>query len=322
MITFKEKSPQAKKTVAKASGWAALAVAAVYVILLAFGSLMFGADSLFYRSINLFSASTDYNVLLRAVSTVLFVLVVSYVLRLILSWISTWMSKGRAFMNLLCSVIQYAALVILFFMILKLCGVDTVTLLAGIGIVGLVVGLAAQPLIEDILAGLFIVFEGIFEVGDIIVFDEFRGEIKEIGVRTTQIIDWGGNIKVVNNSDLRTFVNMTAKLSVAVCEVQIEYDESLARVEKLIADNLPRIRENVPQIKCGPTYCGVSELGASGVSLMFIADCEEADKYKVQRALNREIKLLFDANHVNIPFQQVVVHEAKTAASAGDKKDD
>lgn len=98
----------------------------------------------------------------------------------------------------------------------------------------LIVGLGAQPLIEDIIAGLFIVFEELFDVGDIIVIDGFRGTVKEIGIRTTQIEDAGGDIKVVNNSDIRTLIDMTSQLSLAICEVDIEHGETLERVEVVI----------------------------------------------------------------------------------------
>lgn len=320
MITFKEKSPETKKLVSGICSWAAIGLAVIYFVLLAFGGLIFGKDSLLYRSINLFSGAGDYNVPLRIVSIIFFVLTVSLVLRLLLNWIATFMTKGKAFINLTVNIIRCVAVIVIIFMILKVCGVDTVTLLAGVGIIGLIVGLAAQPLIEDILAGLFIVFEGVFEVGDMIVYDEFRGEIKEIGVRTTQIIDWGGNIKVVNNSDLRAYVNLSSKLSVAVCEVDIEYGESIERVEKVINANLENIKKAVPAIVNGPTYCGVSSLGASGVTLMFIADCAETSKYSVQRALNREIKLMFDKNGINIPFTQIVLHQADDAAPADEGK--
>ena len=123
-------------------------------------------------------------------------------------------------------------------MILKTLGVDTTAILAGIGILGLIVGLGAQPLIADIIAGLFIVFENVFEVGDIIVVDGFRGTVDDIGIRTTKIEDVGGNIKVINNADIKTLVNMTQALSVANCEMSIEYGESLERVEAILAEAL------------------------------------------------------------------------------------
>ena len=90
---------------------------------------------------------------------------------------------------------------------LAILGVNTTAVLAGIGIVGLILGFGAQSLIEDIITGAFIIFEGQYVNGDIIILDDFRGTVRNIGVRTTTIEDAGGNLKVVNNSDIRNFQN-------------------------------------------------------------------------------------------------------------------
>lgn len=78
------------------------------------------------------------------------------------------------------------------------------------------------------------------------VIDGFRGTVKEIGIRTTQIEDAGGDIKVVNNSDIRTLIDMTSQLSLAICEVDIEHGESLERVEVVIKNNLKPSRRLYP----------------------------------------------------------------------------
>ena len=104
---------------------------------------------------------------------------------------------------------------------------------------------------------------------------------------------------------------MTSQLSLAICEVDIEHGESLERVEVVIKNNLEAIKAAIPDISEGPSYMGVSALGASGVRLRFTARCVESRKFRVERDLNRQIKLLFDRNNTNIPFTQVVLHEAQ-----------
>ena len=306
---FKEKDEKTKGIIKKIFTITAIVLAVAYIFLLIFGGLIFGKESTLYRSINIFSKAGDYIKWVRIISWAIFIFVVCLLVRLLLKWINTWLDKGKAFVNLLSSFIKYAAVIVFIFVMLNILGVDTTTLLAGVGILSLVIGLGAQPLIEDIISGLFIVFEGVFDVGDIIVYDDFRGEVKEIGVRTTRIVDCGGNIKIINNSDMRTFVNMTSQLSLAICDVQIEYGESLERVEAVIAKNIDRIKEDIPDIQDGPYYKGVSELGSSGVTLKFLAGCTENTRFQVQRDLNRQIKLIFDENNINIPFTQIVVHE-------------
>ena len=226
-------------------------------------------------------------------------------------------------LTILISVIKYVALIVWVFFLLSAFGVDTTVILAGIGIVSLIVGLAIQPLLSDIIAGLFIVFEDVFNIGDIIVADGFRGTVKEIGIRTTQLIDTGGNIKVVNNSKLQEIVNMTNQLSLAICDLSIEYGESLERVEAILKENLPAVKEAIPDIKEGPFYRGVSELGDSAVVIRFVANCGEGARYQVERDMNRQFKLIFDKNNINIPFPQIVLNqptEFKDATKAQKKE--
>ena len=281
----------------------------VYAVFMVFGNSIFGAMNGFWRSLNFFGTAGEFNAAIRIISYVIFYLGASWLVRLVLKLVATFLNKGKAIIDLISSLIKYAAVIALIFSILKTVGVDTTTILAGIGILGLVVGLGAQPLIADIIAGLFIVFEKLFDVGDIIVVDGFRGTVKEIGIRTTQIMDTGGNIKIINNADLKTIINMTNQLSLAVCDMSIEYGESLERVEAILNDNLAAVKAAIPDIKEGPFYKGVAELGDSAVVIRFVAKCEEGAKYQVERDLNRQFKLLFDKNNINIPFPQIVLNQ-------------
>lgn len=293
-------------------------IGGLYTLFAITGRWYMPADSVLFHSVDIF---TDYpadqvNVWLVSLSCFVEIWFVTYTVRMLLSALLPKIKKGGAIVNLLCSFIKYLAALVIVFMILSAWGVNTTALLAGIGILSLIVGLGAQPLIEDIIAGLFIVFEKTFDVGDIIVVDGFRGVVKEIGIRTTKIEDAGGDVKVMNNSDLRTIINMTNELSLAICDVDIEYSESLERVETVIKDNLSQIRRNVPAIQDGPHYMGVQELGTSGVKIRLVAECHESTLFQTERDLNRQIKLVFDKNGINIPFTQVVVHEAKKTRSA------
>lgn len=288
---------------------AAFLILIVYAVIMLFGKNWFSPLNLFWRSLNIFGTAGEFNIAIRIVSYVIFFLGASWVVRFILKLLAKPLKKGKAIVDILCSLVKYAAVLALVFFVLKTFGVDTTAILAGIGILGLVVGLGAQPLVADIIAGLFIVFEGIFDVGDIIVVDGFRGTVKEIGIRTTQLVDTGGNVKIINNANVQSIVNMTNQLSLAICDIGIEYGESLERVEAILKANLDKVKEAIPDIKEGPFYKGVSELGDSAVVIRFAANCDEGVKYQVERDMNREFKLLFDKNNINIPFPQVVVNQ-------------
>ena len=304
----------------KIFGYVFLGLLVVYVILFAFGKWIFPANSSFYRSLNLFSGAGDPNVFIRILSYSFFIFGISFVLRMLLGYCLPLLKKTRGLLTILISVIKYAAVLVWLFFVLSSFGVNTTVILAGIGIVSLIVGLAIQPLLADIIAGLFIVFEDVFNVGDVIVADGFRGEVIEIGMRHTQLKDAGGNIKVINNSDIRGMVNLTDQLSLVSIDMSIEYGESLERVEAVIAQNIDEIKKSIPKIVEGPFYKGVSALADSSVNLRFFATCEENDRFQVERDLNRAFKLLFDKNNINIPFPQVVVNQPVSFENATSKE--
>ncbi len=162
------------------------------------------------------------------------------------------------------------------------------------------------------VTGVFLVFENQFNVGDIIEVGGFRGTVEQIGIRTTYIRDAGDNIKIINNSDLRNILNRSAAQSWAKTDVAVSYNEDLKRVEKVLAELLPKICAKYPEVfPNDPVYSGVQELADSGVVLRIAAIVREQDIYKAPRLLNRELKLGFDRAGIEIPFPQVVVHRAE-----------
>ena len=233
--------------------------------------------------------------------------------------------KARTISRLILSFVKWAIALVAVFLILDAWGAPATATLTGAGVLALIIGLGSQSLVADILAGIFIVFEGEFQVGDIVIVDGWRGEVQEIGIRTTKLVDAGGNIKIVNNSEIKTVINQTQELSLAKAYVSVSYGARIEKIEAVIADNLEKFKEKIPAIVEGPFYKGVSELGESGVLLLFVAKCNEGDIYQVQRDMNREIKIMFDDNGIEIPFNQLVVHmaedeEAKDLTSKEAKK--
>ena len=247
--------------------------------------------------------------LIKSIQIITLAVLVAVILRMIMHRSFAKSKRGITILKLLESFLKWIIALISVLLVLSAWGVDTGTLLAGAGILTLVVGLGAQSLVSDIVAGVFMVFEGEFQVGDIVIINGWRGTVQEIGIRTTKIVDTGGNVNIVNNSEITTVINQTQEYSVAKCVIGIEYGESIPRVEIAVRDNLDKIKENIPAIIEGPFYKGVTELGASSVNLLFVAKCKEEDIFQVQRDMNRELKLLFDEYDINIPFPQVVLNQ-------------
>lgn len=320
---WNEKTPE-QKVAGVMKVMAALFVVAVFVAVL-LRDRIFGESSIFSyilggtweHGLNIFAFTAS-------IMTACFALTMAVVVQKLLSLLADVLSsRGETVCRLLGSFIKYATIIGVVYYCLALLGVDTTTLLASAGILSIAISFGAKELVSDILSGLFIIFEGEFRVGDIIQVGTWSGTVVEIGIRTTKVMNGAQNIKVIRNSNISDIVNKTKQTSYTWIDVGIEYSESLERVEAILSDELPKIRETIPSIIEGPFYKGVVALGESSVDIRVMVKCAEADRAQVERDLNREIKLLFDKYDIGMPFPQIVVNQpvGKKEATAQEKAD-
>jgi moderate conductance mechanosensitive channel len=232
---------------------------------------------------------------------------VSLFVRFFLDHSFTTSKKMATVLKLVSSFIKYAMAIALILVWIAIWGVDTGALLVSAGILALIIGLGAQSLISDIIAGLNIVFEDEYKVGDIVVVDDFRGTIQEIGLTTTKILDPAGNLKIINNSQISTVVNLSDHPSVAACLMYIDYDEDLVRVEKLLRDHAEEIKKEVPFAIDTPKYIGVSGLQDGYIELKIICHCQEENRFQTERDLNRAYCLLFLNEGIDYPYNQLML---------------
>jgi moderate conductance mechanosensitive channel len=249
---------------------------------------------------------------LEALGILLFFWAFNKIAQMLIDALFAKKAKNITAFLLLKKVIRWAITFAAVFLILTAFGVNSTAIVASVGIIGLVVSFGAQKLVEDVISGLFLIIEKQFAVGDIVIISDYRGIIKDIGLRTTKVMDAANlDVKIINNSDIRNVINLSTNVSTAICEMSIEYSASIPEVEALINPFLPKIKEKYPEILEGPTYVGVQSLGSSDVVLRYTAKVIEADKFKIQRALNRELKIFFDENGIGIPFPQLVIHKGE-----------
>ena len=269
-----------------------------------FGGLFGGTGSL--TPSNLFCAA----------AIILLVWLVCDVLCAILNWTGERSRHSRSMVGLFISLIKFCCVILGGVWALSILGVNLTGIFASLGIASLIIGFGAQSLIEDAVTGIFIIFEGQYQVGDVIVLDDFRGVVKSIGIRTTIIEDTGYNLKIVNNSDIRNVQNRSKNSSIVVCDISIPYSANIEEVEKVIYAGIPGIyKRNSKIFLTPPRYAGVDQLGESSVVLRMVADVTEDNVFVGRRTLNREMKMLFDANNIEIPFNQLVIYNGDKSFS-------
>ena len=253
--------------------------------------------------------SIGYETIYLLAIMLLVVYVICNLINLVLSIIPVKNNRAKTMMTIFRSLTNYAALIFAVCFGLNIIGVDVSTIVASLGIVALVIGFGAESLIEDVITGLFMIVENQYNVGDIVEVNGFRGTVSVIGIRTTSITDTGGNVKIINNSNMKDILNRSNKISVAVSEIQIPYETDIEAFENKLSKMMEDIYILHKDImKSAPKYLGVSSLEASGISLKFMVEVEEKDIYKGQRILNRELLVFFRKANVEVPYPKMDVH--------------
>ena len=252
--------------------------------------------------------SIGKDTLFKLLLAIVLVVCVSNLILLVLKLFQNKKGRISTLATVISSLVKYGSVLIGFCWCLSIIGVNVSTIFASVGIVALILGFGAESLVADMVTGVFILFENQYNVGDIIEVDGFRGVVQEVGIRTISVTDSGGNIKIINNADMKNVINRSNQRSVAVTDISVSYDTDLEELDKKLVSIFKNIKNRYPDVFIDRLECaGVETLTDSGVTLRFIADVTEENIFKGKRILNKELKLAFDKEQIVIPCAQVEV---------------
>jgi small conductance mechanosensitive channel len=247
--------------------------------------------------------------ILRILFWIFATLFVERLLVFLLSKIKPEDRRAKTVTSVISNMLKYIAAIVIFCGVLTILGVNIATIVASIGVIALIIGFGAESLIADVVTGLFILVDNQYNVGDIIEVGGFRGTVSDIGIRTTSVTDPGGNVKIINNSDMKNILNRSDKNSKAVSVFPVPYETDIPALEEKIPAMLDGIYEAHKDVfKSVPKYLGMEALSSSSVDLKFIAEVDESDIYSGARLLNRELFVGMRKLGVECPFTQVDIH--------------
>lgn len=198
-------------------------------------------------------------------------------------------ARGETLARLVASAIRYGAGLFVIFYSLYLLGLDTSSVLRSLGAFSLIVGLGAQSLIKDIIAGIFVVFEGSYHVGDIVEINKFRGKVTEIALRTTKLENLDGNVMIFNNNAISNVENLSIHSSNVTCDLHLPKTLDPDEAKERILAELPEIRSRNPEIRGEIIYDGIIETNSTGYVVRLIVHCREHDRGRLWRRMNREM---------------------------------
>lgn len=209
--------------------------------------------------------------------------------------------RARTLGGLLQSIIRYMIYFVAIIMVLQEFKIDTTSLVAGAGIVGLALGVGAQSLIRDLITGFFIVLENQFAVGDYIVSGDMGGTVEDIGLRVTKLRDSNGVLHIIPHGAIVRVTNFTRGHMQASVTIPISYEEDLQKVLALLEEACIIVKENVSQVVEIPKVVGIVDWRGQELLVRLVAKTLPLEQVKVETALRYQIKTLFEAANIKPP---------------------
>lgn len=168
---------------------------------------------------------------------------------------------------------------------------------------GIAVGLGAQSLIKDLINGFFILFENQFGVGDHVTLGAFSGIVKSIGIRTTVITDFNGDIHSIPNGSITGVTNHSRNNIKFVVDVNISYEEDTEKIMKIIKSTCEEFQnKNIEHIENPLEVVGITALGLSGVTIRVTGKAKPLMQWNMENELRMAIKLTLDKNKIEMPL--------------------
>ena len=268
-------------------------------------------------------------VLLGAVRIVVILGLAALVLTLVRRGTERWMSqvedlpptdpkRQRAVTlgNLLQSIAGYVVWAVAGIMVLSEVGLDIGALIATAGIAGLAIGFGAQTLVKDVIGGVFLLFDDILHVGDLVTISGHTGTIEEIGVRLIKLRKFDGELVMIPAGEVRVFGNKSVQWARAIVPVGLSYgqniDDILPIMERVAgewaAEHQEILLEDSPQVQ------GLMDFGDSSVTARVVVRVKPGEQYAAERELRQRLKRAFDEKGVEIPFPQRTTHVVQSEA--------
>lgn len=222
--------------------------------------------------------------------------------------------RENTLIRILSGTISIIIWIVTILIVLQELGFDIGPFLAAAGIVGLALGFGGQYLIRDIISGLFIILENQYRVGDTVCFDQTCGVVEDISLRMTSLRDLDGTVHHIPHGEIKKVSNQTKGFSGINIDIGIGYNSDLEHVIKVVN----KIGEEMMSdeywgklITKAPKFLRVNEFADSSIVIKILGETLPTKQWEVAGEIRKRIKITFDKEGIDLPFPQIVVHQAK-----------
>ena len=215
--------------------------------------------------------------------------------------------KKKTIISLIKNILKYLVYIFVILSILSVYGVNTSGILASLGIAGLVIGLAIQDILADFVAGVFILFDNQYTIGDVVEINGFKGEVISFGLMSTKIKNANGDILILSNSSFKEVINYSMGNTNLLINLDVSYDTDIDKLE----DVLKSLEEDVKKIDnvVGKySLLGVNEFASSSIKYLVSIECKANCQYQIKRDYFKLVKKTFDKNKIEIPYNKLDIN--------------
>ena len=213
--------------------------------------------------------------------------------------------------SLITNIIKYVIILIDVIIILGIYGIPTASIIASLGAVGVVLGLALQDTLKDFVSGFFIITDNLYRMGYWIEIGDFEGEVISIGLKTTQIRAYTGEVKIISNRTVTEVINYNLSNTLAIVDIPIPYEEDYEKAEQVLSELCVKLTDTLDKIRGTVTLLGINEYNEKGLVYRITVDTVPTEHYGVQREIRKQVKQVLDQNKIQMGYPQVVVHNGK-----------
>lgn len=207
---------------------------------------------------------------------------------------------------LIINLIKYGGLLVGIFIILSIFGVDTASVLAGAGLLGILLGFGLQKLMQDMINGFFIIFENQYVVGEYVSINNYTGRVLELGLKTTKIITYKGELHYFANGDITTVINYSRNNSLLIIDVPILHKHDIDNVILVIEDVINKFYHH--NIISGPRILGVENITELTYSIRISCETISYQYFEVARLLKKDIVRNLKDNNIEF-FESFIIKE-------------
>lgn len=240
------------------------------------------------------------------VSSVIVIVIVAVLLRVLLRVLRKMRvrEQSETLRGILTDVVKWLILLTGFFIILEINGVDVSSFIAGLGLVSVIVGLALQDFLKDIIMGLHILIDGFYVAGDAVIYDGKECTVEEFNLKTTRLRELeDGTVIVLCNRNVEKIERMSRIVDI---DIPLSYEDDTEVIRGVMKSLVEKVGE-LPEVESA-AFMGTKEFGDSSIAykLRFVTD--PLKKPEMRWKVNGMIQdALHDAG-IAIPFNQVDVH--------------